>query len=46
MNDKDESNICQVGYNLNKHLNTQEVVIVPKKVEKKGFFEKLFHLFE
>ena len=46
VNDKDESNICQVGYNLNKHLNTQEVVIVPKKVEKKGFFEKLFHLFE
>ena len=23
----------------------QEVVIVPKKLEKKGFFEKLFHLF-
>ena len=46
VHDKDESNICQVGYNLNKHLNTQEVVIVPKKLEKKGFFEKLFHLFE
>ena len=46
VNDKDESNICQLGYNLNKQFNKQEVVIVPKKVEKKGFFEKLFHLFE
>ena len=46
VNDKDESNICQLGYNLNKQFNKQEVVIVPKKVEKKGFFEKLFHLFK
>jgi len=46
VDDKTENNICKIGYSLNKGLNKQEVVIVPKKVEKKGFFEKLFHFFK
>jgi len=44
--DKTQNNICQIGYNLNKGLNKQEVAIVPKKIEKSGFFEKLFHFFK
>jgi len=27
-------------------INKQEVVIVPRKLEKKGFFERLFHFFK
>ena len=44
--DRDESNICQIGRRLNNGFNKQEVVLVPKKVAKKGFFEKLFHFFK
>ena len=46
LNNKPGKNICEIGYNLNKGFNKQEVVIIPKKVEKKGFFEKLFHFFK
>ena len=37
--------ICQSGFKLIAGLNKQEVVVVPKKQIKQGFFEKLFHLF-
>jgi cell division protein FtsA len=37
--------ICQSGFRFITELNKQEVVIVPKKQTKQGFFEKLFHLF-
>ena len=37
--------VCQSGYQLRKINNKQEVVVVPKKIIKQGFFEKLFHLF-
>ncbi len=37
--------VCQSGYQLRKIHNKQEVVVVPKKTIKQGFFEKLFHLF-
>ncbi len=37
--------ICQSGFKLIAGLNKQEVVVVPKKQRKQGFFEKLFHLF-
>jgi len=40
-----ELNICEIGYKLNQGLNNQEVKMIPKKIEKKGFFERLFHLF-
>ena len=40
------SNICQSGLKLLNGVNKQEVVIVPKKSEKKGIFEKLFYFFK
>jgi len=45
---KNEScaNICESGLKLIQGINKQEVVIVPRKLEKKGFFEKLFHFFK
>ena len=46
LDNRDEENICQISRKLNKGLNKQEVVVVPKKIEKKGFFEKLFYIFE
>ena len=39
-------NICESGLKLIQGVNKQEVVIVPRKLEKKGFFEKLFHFFK
>mgnify|MGYP006083170239 CR=1 FL=1 len=38
-------NICQSGFKFISGLNKQEVVVVPKKQTKQGFFEKLFHFF-
>jgi len=40
------SNICQSGLKLLNGANKQEVVIVPKKLEKKGLFERLFYFFK
>ena len=37
--------ICQSGFKFISQPNKQEVVVVPKKSTKQGFFEKLFHLF-
>ena len=37
--------ICLSGYNFNKKNHNFEVKIVPKKIKKYGFFEKLFHIF-
>ena len=37
--------ICQSGFKFITGLNKQEVVVVPKKQIKQGFFEKLFHFF-
>jgi cell division protein FtsA len=39
-------NICQSGFKLIMGLNKHEVVVVPKKQIKLGFFEKLFHFFK
>ena len=38
--------ICQSGFKYRLGLNKQEVVMVPKKLIKEGFFEKLFHFFK
>ena len=38
--------ICESGLNFTKTINDSEVNVVPKKLKKIGFFEKLFHLFE
>ena len=40
------TNICECGLKLVQGINKQEVVIVPRKLEKKGFFERLFHFFK
>jgi len=37
--------ICRSGLKLSKAPNMQEVVLIPQKYKKKGFFEKLFHRF-
>ena len=37
--------ICQSGFKLRAGLNKQEVVVIPKRQIKQGFFEKLFHFF-
>jgi cell division protein FtsA len=39
-------NICELGKDIVSGINKQEVVSVPKILEKKGLFEKLFHFFE
>ena len=39
-------NICECAKDIVKGINKQEVVSIPKKLKKKGFFEKLFHLFK
>jgi len=38
--------ICQSGLKLTEDPNKQEVVVIPKKLIKQGFFEKLFHFFK
>jgi len=40
-----KEDICGSVLKLSKGLNKQEVVIVPKRQIKYGFFEKLFHFF-
>tara|TARA_Y100000590_G_scaffold403727_1_gene490658 strand:+ start:305 stop:1015 length:711 start_codon:yes stop_codon:yes gene_type:complete len=44
--DKSYTNICESGLKLIQGINKQEVAIVPRKLEKKGFFERLFHFFK
>ncbi len=39
-------NICESGVRVVQGINKQEVVTIPKIIEKKGFFERLFHLFQ
>ncbi len=39
-------NVCESGLKLIKGFNKQEVAIIPRKLEKKGFFERLFHFFK
>ena len=39
-------NICRSGFKLGEGLNKQEVIVIPKKQIKQGFFEKLFHFFK
>ena len=40
------ADICDSGFNFITALNKQEVVVIPKKPKKQGFFEKLFHFFK
>ncbi len=43
--DKDETDLFMIAYKLNNGLNINEVQLVSKSIEKKGFFEKFFQLF-
>jgi len=43
--EESSKNICQSGFKLKMGLNKQVVEIIPKKLIKQGFFEKLFHFF-
>ena len=38
--------ICESALKLSKGLNKQEVISIPKKQIKEGFFERLFHFFK
>jgi cell division protein FtsA len=38
--------ICHSGFKLGMGLNMQEVVVIPKRQIKQGFFEKFFHFFK
>ena len=44
--DETDADICHSGFKLVTGLNKQEVVVIPKKQIKQGFFEKLFHFFK
>ena len=44
--DETLGDVCLSGYKLREIHNKQEVVVVPKKQIKQGFFEKLFHFFK
>ena len=39
-------NVCESGLKLVQGVNKQEVAIVARTLEKKGFFERLFHFFK
>ena len=41
----DVDNLSKAGLNILKGSNLNEIGIIPKKVKKIGFFEKLFHIF-
>ena len=41
-----EKHICEKGKEIVEGINKQEVVSIPKIIEKTGFFEKLFHFFK
>jgi cell division protein FtsA len=44
--EENTEDICMSGFKLGTGSNKQEVVVVPRKLIKQGFFEKLFHLFK
>ena len=41
-----EKHICEKGKEIVEGINKQEVVTIPKIIEKTGFFERLFHFFK
>ena len=38
--------ICRAGFNFLNNANLYEVSFMTKEPKKRGFFEKLFHLFK
>tara|TARA_B100000900_G_C20486684_1_gene677732 strand:+ start:423 stop:1127 length:705 start_codon:yes stop_codon:yes gene_type:complete len=43
--DKDNADLSKIAYQLKNGFNENEVILVPKNMENKGFFEKFFQLF-
>ena len=43
--DEDNSEIFSMAYKLRNGYNDNEVILIPKNIENKGFFEKFFQLF-
>ena len=43
--DRDNSNLSLMAYKLKSGYNINEVILIPKDIENKGFFEKFFQLF-
>ena len=41
-----EKHICEKGKEIVEGINKEEVVSIPKIIEKTGFFERLFHFFK
>ena len=44
--ENNEKHICEKGKEIVEGINKQEVVSIPKIIEKTGFFERLFHFFK
>ena len=43
--EKQTQDVCRAGLTLGISINRKEVTVVPKKLIKRGFFEKFFHFF-
>ena len=43
--DNNEFNECEMGLKISSRFNPNEVFLVQKNIEKKGFFERFFHFF-
>ena len=44
--DEDSLQICKTGLNYSQSTNEHEVSIIPKKIVKKGLFERFFNMFQ
>ena len=43
--DNKDTEISRMAHEISNGYNSNEIIIVPKSVENKGFFEKFFQLF-
>ena len=43
--DEDNSELSEMASKIKDGFNNNEVILVPKNIENKGFFEKFFQLF-
>ena len=43
--DSNKFNECEMGLKISSGFNPNEIFLIPKNIEKKGFFERFFHFF-
>jgi len=43
--DSNKFNECEMGLKISLGFNPNEIFLIPKNIEKKGFFERFFHFF-